>query len=998
MKLRILLLILTMAVIQSAFAQQKTITGTITDRETNEPLPGVTIVEDGTTNGTISDFNGNYTISTKTGSTLVYSYIGYMKQSVVVSDQSTINILLSINTEKLDEVVVIGYGTVKKNDATGSLTAVSSEDFNKGAITSPQELIVGKSAGVVITSSSGAPGAGSTIRIRGGSSLRANNDPLIVIDGFPVDNTGISGLANTLSTINPNDIESMTVLKDASATAIFGSRASNGVVIITTKKGVAGKPFKIKYDGNASVSSGVKFMEVLSGEEFRALIQDRVDNYGLTKVALDRLGTENTDWQKEIYRNALSTDHNISITGSLKNMPYRASLGYTNQNGILKKSNMSRTTIDLSASPTFFDKHLTVNLNVKGIDINNDFSNTDAIGSAISFDPTQPIMNGNTRFGGYFAWTETSSNDPLNGIPNNIATHNPVARLEFRDNTSHVNRLIANAQFDYKFHFLPELRANLNMGYDISASKGHDYTDLKASWGFRNLQDNVKDYSQQLRTQLLDFYLNYNKNLPSINSKLDVTAGYSWQHFYREGSNSNRPWEMTDGVYVNSDTIEYKNENYLVSFFGRVNYTLMDKYLFTFTLREDGSSRFSKDSRWGLFPSAAFAWKMKEESFLKHVKAITDMKLRLGYGVTGQQDISDEYYPYMATYKLSQAANYYRFGNEFYPMLRPNPYDAAIKWEETTTANIGLDFGFFDDRITGSIDAYKRTTNDLINEVPIAIGTNFSNYLTTNVGSLENTGFEAVITTRPVVTKDIIFEIGGTFSYNQNKITKLTQVNDPNYVGYPTGGIAGGVGNTVQMNSVGHAANSFLLFQQVYDADMMPIEGLYVDNSKTEGSVGTGMTSQKYFAGKPSPDYLIGISSKLNYKNFDFSFNGRISLGNDVYNNNASNLAVFENVYNQSGYASNIPRSVYRANFNSTEYWSDFYLEDGSFFRMDNISVGYSFDKLFTEKLKGHVGLTVQNAFVITKYTGLDPEVDGGIDNNIYPRPRIIVLGIGLEF
>jgi TonB-linked SusC/RagA family outer membrane protein len=997
-KLRLLMFVFAILLVNLSYAQQKTITGTVTDQSTGEMLPGVTIVIDGTTTGTITDLDGKYSINASSDQTLTYSFVGYEKKSVLIDGQSVINIQLVVGTEDLGEVVVIGYGTVKKDDATGSIASVRSEDFNKGALTSPQELIVGKSAGVVVTSNGGAPGAGSTIRIRGGSSLKASNDPLIVIDGFPVDNTTISGLSNPLSTINPNDIESMTILKDASATAIYGSRASNGVVIITTKKGMSGKPFKITYDGNTSVSSAVKFMEVLTGDELRSLINDRIANANLTKVILDRIGTENTDWQKQIYRNALSTDHNLSVTGNIQNMPYRASMGYTNQNGILKKSNMNRTSLDLSAAPSFFDKHLTANLNLKGIDINNNFSNTDAIGSAISFDPTQPIMNGNTRYGGYTAWTELSSNDPINGVPNNIATHNPVARLEFRDNNSDVTRLIGNAQIDYKFHFLPALRANLNMGYDHTKSAGHDYTDPRASWSFRNPESSVKDYSHIVKSQLLDFYLNYNKDLKNISSKIDVTAGYSWQHFYREKSDANRPWEMKNGIYENSDTVIVKNENYLVSFFGRVNYTILDRYLFTVTVREDGSSRFGKDNRWGLFPSAAFAWKIKQESFLKDVKSISDLKLRLGYGITGQQDISDNFYPYMATYGISQQASYYRFGDTYYPMLRPNAYDVTIKWEETTTINGGVDFGFFENRILGSFDYYKRTTNNLINNIPIAVGTNFSNSLTTNVGSLENTGFEAMLTVRPVVTKDFLFEIGATFSYNKNEITKLTQVNDPNYVGYPTGAISGGVGNTVQTNNIGHPANSFFLYQQVYDANWMPIEGLYVNRSGAEGSVGAGAISRKYFAGKPSPDYLVGITSKLNYKSFDFSFNGRVSIGNYVYNNNASNMAIYINLYNQSGYASNIPKAINSSKFTSAQFWSDFYLEDASFFRMDNISLGYSFSKLFTDKLNGRVGLTVQNAFVITKYSGLDPEVDGGIDNNIYPRPRVIVLGVSLEF
>lgn len=996
LSLRNSLFLLFTIVTQLSFAQANKITGMVTDQLTGEPLPGVTIVVEGTTLGTTSDFDGNYTLMVERGQTLVFSYIGYEKQNIQIQNQSVVNIKLSVNTEDLGEVVIIGYGTVKKDDATGSLTAISSDDFNKGAITSPQELIMGKSAGVVVTTQGGQAGAGATIRIRGGSSLEASNDPLIVIDGFPISNTGISGLANALSTINPNDIESMTILKDASATAIFGSRASNGVIIITTKKGKAGGPLKISYNGNTSVSHQVKYPEVLNGDEFRTLMQERVDAGIITPAALDRLGTENTDWQQEIYRAAISMDHNLSATGSIKNIPYRASLGYTNQNGTLKKNNMSRTTLDVSAAPSFFDNFLKVNLNVKGVDISQDFSDQGAIGSAVVFDPTQPIMNGNTKYGGYTTWTATAGD--IDGAPNTIAPNNPVALLAFTDNKSHVNRLIGSAQFDYKFHFLPDLRANLNMGYDQSGSKGHNYVDPRAPWGLRSIETNINDYEQKLKNQLLDFYLNYNKDLTSIDSKLDVTAGYSYQHFYTENTTNTRPREMTDGVYVNAKTEIDKSENYLVSFFGRVNYTLMDKYLVTFTLRDDGSSRFSKQNRWGLFPSAALAWKINEESFLKNVKQVSELKLRLGWGVTGQQDIGRSY-PYIPTYVLSSTGAYYQFGNNFIPTLRPDPYDALIKWEETTTKNLGLDFGFFEDKLYGSVEIYQRVTDDLLlDNIPIPVGSNFSNVLSTNVGSLQNQGIEASLTYRPVVTTDFMLEFGGTFTYNENEITKLSKQNDPADAFIVTGGISGGVGNTVQVHAIGHPASSFLLYQQVYDREWKPIEGLYVDLSNEEGSISSGEIAKRYIAGSPAPKYMIGFNTNVNYKNFDLALNARVSIGNYVYNNNASSNALYDNLYSQSGFAANVLKDIEKTKFKTTQYWSDIYLEDASFLRIDNINLGYSFSKLFSTKVSGRLGVTVQNALVYTKYSGLDPEVDGGIDNNMYPRPRTYMLGLNLNF
>ena len=992
--LKVFLILLAMIISNVSFAQEVSISGRVTDQESGEPLPGVTIVVKGTTIGTITDFDGMYTLDVESGAILQYSYIGYEAAERIAGDQTTLNVALALDTEQLGEVVVIGYGQVKKEDATGSVSAVSSEDFNPGAMTSPQELIQGKSAGVVITSSDGSPSGSPQIRIRGGSSLFATNDPLIVIDGFPVNNREVGGLANVLSTLNPHDIENMTVLKDASSTAIYGSRASNGVIIITTKKGQAGRPFKISYNGNTSISKATETLEVLTGDEMRDVVQERVSSGALTDFALTRLGNENTDWQDEIYRTAVSMDHNISITGSYKDVPYRASLGYTDQNGILDQSNLQRTTLDLSLNPSFFDKHLNVNANVKAIDINNDFSNTDAIGSAVEMDPTQPIMNGNSRYGGYFAWTNIGE-DPLNGDPINIATHNPLARIAYRDNTSDVQRLFGNLQLDYKFHFLPELKVNLNMGYDYTKSEGHDITDLKASWSLREPKQNVKTYENIAESSLFDLYFNYKRDIESIASNVDVTAGYSWQHFEFDYTNTNRAHEDAEAdANVSID----KNEYYLVSFFGRLNYSLLDKYLVTFTVRNDGSSRFADGNRWGLFPSAALGWKVNKEAFLENVSEINELKLRLGWGITGQQDISGDFYPYLARYTGSEVGASYQFGDTFYNTQRPERYDANIQWEETTTYNIGLDFGLFDNRITGSFEYYQRETKDLISEIPIAAGTNFSNFLITNVGSLENNGFEAQITGRPITTKDWSWEITGTFSYNENEITKLTRVDDPNFKGNKAGdAIAGGVDNKVLQDAVGQPFHSFYLFNQVYDINGMPIEGLYIDHTGQGGAV-DGNDNNKRFNGSPAADYLIGVSSRVNYKNWDFSFNARISIGNYVYNNNASNRALYQNLYNQSGYAANILSAIEETKFATAQYFSDFYLEDASFLRMDNINLGYSFDKLFTEKLSGRVGLTVQNAFVITNYSGLDPEVSSGIDNNLYPRPRTFILGVNIDF
>ncbi|KPL22023.1 MAG: hypothetical protein AMS23_08520, partial [Bacteroides sp. SM1_62] len=942
-----------------------------------------------------SNMDGEYEISVPEGSILVFSFVGYVTQEIPVDNQTSLNVTLDPDILGIDEVVLIGYGTAKKGDATGSVIAVDSKDFNQGNITTPQELLMGKAAGVVITAPSGQPGAKSTIRIRGGSSLRANNDPLIVIDGFPIDNTDMDGTSNPLATLNPNDIEKFTVLKDASATAIYGLRASNGVILITTKRGSKGK-FTASYNGSVSLGVPIKYLKVYNGDEFRALIQDRVDNHGLTPEALTKLGNANTDWQKEIYQNAFSHDHNVALSGAVNVVPYRVSIGYTDQNGILKNSSMNRTTLDLSLNPAFLDGDLKFDFNVKGAYTNNDFSNEDAIGSALEFDPSQPVKNGNTRYGGYTAWVEASEEDQLNGIPNNIATHNPVARLKYRDNKSDVQRYIGNLQVDYKLPFLRQLKATLRGGYDYYNSRGHDYTDPLASWSYREIEQNKKNYAHTRRNGLFDFYLNYNEYFAAVH-QLDLTAGYSYQSFYREGYDANQPWEKTDGEYKNANLKAYKNENFLISFFGRANYSLMERYLLTATLRYDGSSRFAKENRWGLFPAFALAWKISNENFLQGVGFLSNLKLRLGYGVTGQQDISDNYYPYIPAYTISQPGAYYQFGDNFYPTQRPDAYDANIQWETTTTINAGLDVGFWDNRLMGSFDVYQRTTDDLLNEIPIAAGTNFSNFLTTNVGSLENKGFEMELIGRAISTTDMSLRIAVNYTYNQNEITKLTLVDDPSYTGYDDGDIAGGVGNKIQINSVGHPANTFFMFKQVYGSDGKPIEGLYVDKTGQGGNV-AGNNLNKYYLQNPAPDHLIGISASYTYKQFDFSFSGRANLDNYVYNNNASSKALYQMAYNQSGFTRNILTDVEKTGFMTAQYWSDFYLENASFFRMDNINLGYSFDRFLTDRISGRVGITVQNAFVITKYSGLDPEVEEGIDDTIFPRPRTFMLGLNLNF
>jgi TonB-linked SusC/RagA family outer membrane protein len=984
---------------------QTRVTGKVISGDDGNALPGVSILEKGTSNGTVTDTEGNYSIGVGQNATLVFSFVGFTAQEVSVAGQAKIDITLSPDVTALNEIVVIGYGEQKREDVTGSVMAVTTKDFNRGVLSSPQDMIVGKLAGVQVTTNSGAPGAGSTIRIRGGSSLSASNDPLIVIDGFPVDNKVIGGASNPLATINPNDIESFTVLKDASATAIYGSRASNGVIIITTKKGKSGKP-QVTYNGNVSVSSPIKYFDVFSADEYRTMVTDLANTgtvSGLNTAALGRLGNANTDWQKEIYRNAVSHDHNISLSGTTKDLPYRISYGYTDQEGTLKTTSSKRNSLNLNVSPSFLDDHLKVNVSAKLSNTKNNFGNTGAVGSAVGFDPTQPVMNDNTRWGGYFEWTQDPT-DP-NSDPIKLSPSNPVALLNQTDNTSNVNRLLGNVQVDYRFHFLPALKVHANAGIDYTKSNGQNNTSVQATWPTDFGEGQRINYTGKNQSKLFDLYFDYSKEFGS--SKIDATAGYSYQSFENYGSNFSRNWDGTKFYDYQLDETstatarQYVPElNYLLSFFGRIHYSFKDKYLLTVTLRNDNSSRFSKENRSGLFPAVAFAWNAKNESFLQNTNAFSSLKFRLGYGITGQQNITSASYPYLPVYQNSTSTAQYQFGNSFYNTLRPNAYDRNIKWEETTTYNVGVDFGILKDRLTGTIDVYQRKTKDLINNIQIPGGSNFSNYLVTNVGALENKGIELTLNAKAIDTENFTWNIGYNFTHNTNKITSLLKTSDPSYEGVTAGAIAGGVGNTVQIHTVGYPANSYYVFQQVYGTNGMPIEGLYVDRTGMGGSV-TSNGRNKYHYHSPNSRVLMGLFSSLRYKKFDFYLAGRLSLGNYVYNNRAAGTT-YSGVYVNTGFFNNLATYINDTRFVNPQYWADIYVENASFFKMDNMSVGYTMENVATTKLKARVSFTVQNAFTVTKYKGIDPEVnDGtnpGIDNNIYPRSRNFILGVNLTF
>ena len=982
-----------------AFAQQIAVKGHVKDT-TGEPVIGANVLVKGTTNGTITDFDGNFMLNVPKDAILSVSFVGY--KSAEVKAASTVMVTLEDDSQVLDAVVVIGYGSVKKNDMTGSVTAIKPDKLNKGLITNAQDMMTGKIAGVSVISKGGAPGEGATIRIRGGSSLTAENDPLIVIDGLAMDNKGVKGLANPLSMVNPNDIESFTVLKDASATAIYGSRASNGVIIITTKKGQAGARPTISYDGNVSVSTVKSTVDVMDGDQFRSFIKDI---WGEDSEAYSKLGNANTDWQKEIFRPAVSTDHNLTISGGLKNMPYRVSFGYTNQNGIVKTSKFERYTASVSLAPSFFEDHLKVNANLKGMIAKNRYADGSAVGSAVSFDPTQSVRSDDPYhqyyFDGYFQWnTDASSlnDDTWKRTFNGNAPGNPVALLEEKDDRAISKSLIGNLELDYKFHFLPDLHAHVNGGMDLSTGK--QYTDVSPY----SSTNNYYGWEQKDKYNLsLNAYLQYSKDFTDKH-RFDVMAGYEWQHFH--DTSDQEYW----GLYPLSNNVvenrgqRYNNtssgsatESYLVSFFGRVNYTLLDRYLFTATVRQDGSSRFHKNNRWGLFPSFALGWKLKEEAFLKDVDVLSDLKLRLGYGITGQQNINSGDYPYLAVYETNKDGAYYPILGEG-TTYRPNAYNPDLKWEKTTTYNVGLDFGFLNNRINGAVDYYYRKTTDLLNSVFVSAGTNFKNKVLSNVGSLENSGIEFSINSKPVVTTDWTWDLGFNITYNKNEITKLTTGDSENYYVAAGDNIGGGRDMKAMAHAVGHPASSFYVYQQVYDENGKPIENEFVDRNGD----GTINGDDRYFYKKPTADVLMGLTSRLSYKSWDFSFSLRASLNNYVYNSveaggsdcNPTSVYSFGALNNRPlmGVANNIQSK------NDNTLLSDYFVQNASFMKCDNITLGYSFKKLFGAPIGGRVYAAVQNVFTITKYKGLDPEVEKGLDNNIYPRPLTTLIGLSLNF
>ena len=1022
------LALLAMAVPAQVFAQSKyEVKGVVVDT-TGTPVIGATVIEQGTTNGVTTDLNGQYTLKVNSAESIVeISFIGYKTVTLVASSNLLENVVLEEDSEMIDDVVVIGYGVVKKNDLTGSISTVKADQTNKGLATSPTDLLRGKSAGVVITSGSGAPGSAATIRIRGGSSLNASNDPLVVVDGLPISNSGISGTANALASINPSDIESFTVLKDASATAIYGSRASNGVIIITTKKGS-------KYDSNiphvsvdftASLSQNSRYVDVMTGDEMRQALEwyygtQDTDAYRSATKYTDANGNYiNTDWQREIYQLAQSYEGNIALSGNVKmgeknNLPYRVSYGYLNQDGTLKTSNMSRHTLSVNLNPQLLDNHLTISLNGKGMIMNSRFANEGAISQAVQFDPTKPVYLANEEGGvhGYYSWRG------VDGKHNTMANQNPVALLNEKIDKSTAKRFVGNAQIDYKIHGLEDLRLNLNLGVDVSKSNGTVDVAPGAEQSIHSTGDAGSgyhtNYSQLRRDQTLELYAAYAKTWGD--HSFDIMAGYSWQHYYTQSFNetmrladvskwdvySDEPYIALDpsaANYYSSEPKVSKSEYFLVSFFGRVNYSYANRYSITATLRADGTSRFA-NNKWGIFPSVALAWNIKNESFLEDVDALSALKLRLSYGQTGQQDVGG-LYDSLPTYYHNQLGSYYPFGgygegNIVYP-IKPVGYNADLKWETTTTYNAGVDLGFLDGRITASADFYYRETKDLLNWTPVPAGANLTNYLNANIGDLKNIGVEVELNAIAIQTQDWYWNIGANVAWNKNEITRLTNDDEAEgYYGVDTGGYSGGVGGTCQVQQTGQPTHSFYVYQQIYDANGNPIEGLYVDRN------GDGVVneSDKYVYKKAAPDVTIGFNTQLSWKALTLAISAHANLGNYVYDNISSNGELLTDLWTNN-FTNNRVITAPQTNFRSSgQYLSDYYVRNASFLKLDNITLSYRFDlgKACDRGLSLDVFGTVSNVATITGYKGIDPEIFSGIDNNMYPRPRTFILGVKFNF
>ncbi len=962
-------------------AQTRTIKGEVTDAQNGEALIGATVMVEGEKGGTVTDFDGNFSLQVSSSAKKIkVSYIGYIDKVLSISDNMKVK--LESDSKALADVVVIGYGTARKSDLTGSVATVKSKDFNKGLVSSPEQLINGKVSGVQIMSNSGSASAGSTIRVRGGASLNASNDPLIVLDGVPLEQGGISGnSSNFLSMINPSDIESMTVLKDASSTAIYGSRASNGVIIITTKKGQQGA-VKVNFNTTNSLQTRAQMVDMLSRDEFVNVINQFGD---ANQKSL--LGTANTDWNDEVYRTAFGTDNNLSVSGSIdKWLPFRVSVGYYNQSGLVRKDNVERWTGNVVLTPSFFQDHLKLTINAKGTLNNNSFNNGGAVWAAATFNPTIPVYSGNDKYGGY--------NEALDadGYPVNAGVRNPSGLVDLYDSKSKVSRFIGSMDVDYKVHFLPDLKLHATVGADYAKGDGTIYVPAYAAQSY-NKDESLggSDYKygpQKNENRLLTLYANYAKYFEDIKSNVDLTAGYDYQY-----------WKSTTPLYytksaagTNLSTVKASDYRHvMLSYYGRINYSFDGKYLLTATVRRDASSRFSKDTRWGTFPSVALGWTLTEEPWLKNQKVLSNLKLRASYGVTGQQEgIGNYNYLPVYTYSVTGAEAF--INGQYINTYRPEAYVSDLKWETTTSWNFGLDFGFLDGRIGGAIDFYTRKTKDLLASVPTAAGTNFSKTILTNVGNVDSKGIEVSLNATPIQTKDWEWNLSYNFTWQNMKVKNLSLIKGGSQTNVKVGPSIDAY--QFQVLSEGYEPYMFYVYHQLYDSKTgKPIEGAYADLNN-DGEINE---SDLYRYHSPAPKYIMGLSTSLRYKQLTLGMSFRANIDNYVYNGMGMSTGAFETVSYNNSQLNNLNTSFLKTGFKTRQYLSDYYVENASFLKLDNLSLSYNVGKI-NKWASLTVSAMVQNVFTITGYSGTDPEVPNGMDNSFYPRPRTYSVSLGLQF
>ena len=962
-------------------AQTRTIKGEVTDAQNGEALIGATVMVEGEKGGTVTDFDGNFSLQVSSSAKKIkVSYIGYIDKVLSISDNMKVK--LESDSKALADVVVIGYGTARKSDLTGSVATVKSKDFNKGLVSSPEQLINGKVSGVQIMSNSGSASAGSTIRVRGGASLNASNDPLIVLDGVPLEQGGISGnSSNFLSMINPSDIESMTVLKDASSTAIYGSRASNGVIIITTKKGQQGA-VKVNFNTTNSLQTRAQMVDMLSRDEFVNVI----NQYG-TDNQKSLLGTANTDWNDEVYRTAFGTDNNLSVSGSIdKWLPFRVSVDYYNQSGLVRKDNVERWTGNVVLTPSFFQDHLKLTINAKGTLNNNSFNNGGAVWAAATFNPTIPVYSGNDKYGGY--------NEALDadGYPVNAGVRNPRGLVDLYDSKSKVSRFIGSMDVDYKVHFLPDLKLHATVGADYAKGDGTVYVPAYAAQSY-NKDESLggSDYKygpQKNENRLLTLYANYAKYFEDIKSNVDLTAGYDYQY-----------WKSTTPLYytksaagTNLSTVKASDYRHvMLSYYGRINYSFDGKYLLTATVRRDASSRFSKDTRWGTFPSVALGWTLTEEPWLKNQKVLSNLKLRASYGVTGQQEGIGNY-NYLPVYTYSVAGTEAFINGQYINTYRPEAYVSDLKWETTTSWNFGLDFGFLDGRIGGAIDFYTRKTKDLLASVPTAAGTNFSKTILTNVGNVDSKGIEVSLNATPIQTKDWEWNLSYNFTWQNMKVKNLSLIKGGSQTNVKVGPSIDAY--QFQVLSEGYEPYMFYVYHQLYDSKTgKPIEGAYADLNN-DGEINE---SDLYRYHSPAPKYIMGLSTSLRYKQLTLGMSFRANIDNYVYNGMGMSTGAFETVSYNNSQLNNLNTSFLKTGFKTRQYLSDYYVENASFLKLDNLSLSYNVGKI-NKWASLTVSAMVQNVFTITGYSGTDPEVPNGMDNSFYPRPRTYSVSLGLQF